>query len=289
MPDFIFRSIFAMTLLVTALSTSGHACTTLAWDQVSGAELSAQAEAAYEGQCGLRLNLGSGASWVEDQTPGTLVPAVSQYAARFYLYADDASLPTGTALTLLQAQDTSQAELFALELLGTSQGNRLMIRAHHGSGTTSSGQIELPRGWRSLEARWLSGSGNGSLILALDGVDRLSLTSLDTGGTALGRTRLGLVAGAASGQSGWLDVDAFASRRSGSNGLAQKTCSGGEVAITDTTFLPGSHSCVGTNSLTLGERVTLDAGASLNLTAPLVVLAAGTHIGLGAQLSVNHP
>jgi len=279
----------ASLLLPTVLwSGRAHACSTAAWDAQSGGNLAAVQEAAYEGLCGLRLSLGgSTASWVEDATPGGLSPAVDQYVARVYLFAAGASVPTGQAVLLLQALDAGDSELFGLELVGSGAGNTLRIRARDSSGSLSSNPVALPYGWRALELSWLAQTGSGSLVLLLDGQQALSLSGLDNGGLAVAKTRLGLVAGAAASASGILDLDSFRSRRTGSNGLVEKACSGDVLVVTDTTFLPGTRNCAATGRLTLGERVAVDPGASLSLVAPVVELAAGSRISTGAVLSVN--
>jgi hypothetical protein len=65
-------------------------------------------------------------------------------------------------------------------------------------------------------------------------------------------------------------------------------CSGSEVTIENTTFASGTTcECVGTKSIMARTGVTIETGATVTFTAPVVNLQPGFHVESGAVFNVN--
>ncbi|WP_456377012.1 hypothetical protein [Thiolapillus sp.] len=266
------------------------ACSTQAWDDTNtGSTVTADAAAVYEGNCGLRLNLGgTSTGWVKDSTPGT-VPAVTEYVARFYAYIDDAQLANGQGFTLFNAEDASANELFGLEVKGSASGPVLHLYAWDGTVKEATGDVSVPSGWRAISLHWTTGAGNGAIKLSVDRTqDMQVITGLSNAGQAIDSVNLGVVSGNTTGISGAVDVDAFTSRRTGPTGLmVTKGCSGAQVAVKNTTFLPGTITCTASTALTFDNRVTFDPGAIVTVQAPTVAMTPGTTVSPGAVLDIQ--
>lgn len=284
------RCIIGIYLALLAVTGQSLACTTSKWSSVQG-DVSDTATAHFVGNCGLRVDLsGTAPARVEDATPAGLGTPVTEYAARFYAIDDNAVLSNGVALTLLAAVDSGDGDLFGVNLVGTSNGNALRIYAHNGTGIQDSTTvIAMPRGWRSLEIQWSAVAGTASLVL--DGVaDSITISGLSNSGQQVARVMLGAVAGNTTGASGSMDFDEFISRRTGTNGVVDKSCgtSGDSVVtVNNLTFLPGMKNCSASTSMSFGERVVFDSGSQVIVDSPVVVLGDGTHIPNGATFSVQ--
>ncbi|WP_457671849.1 hypothetical protein [Thiolapillus sp.] len=284
------RSLAAITGIFLLQQGQVLACSTQAWDDSNiGSTVTAEAAAVYEGSCGLRLHLdGTSTGWVKDPTPGT-VPAVTEYVARFYAYIDDAQLANGQGFTLFNAEDASANELFGLEVKGSASGPVLHLYAWDGAVREAVGDVSVPPGWRAIVLHWTTGAGNGALRLSIDRTqDMQTITGLSNAGQVIDSVNLGVVSGNSSGIVGTIDVDAFTSRRTGPTGLTiTKGCSGTQVAVESTTFLPGTITCTASAALTFGNRVTFDPGANVTVQAQSVTLSQGTSIPAGAVLDIQ--
>ena len=68
------------------------------------------------------------------------------------------------------------------------------------------------------------------------------------------------------------------------------TCSGDTVVIQNVTITDGSvHTCTGTTSITFGPGVTIESGATVDVTAPLVTGVADVTVEEGANLTITTP
>ncbi len=279
-----------ITALGVMLCGATLACTTQAWEETkTGGVVSAGTAARFDGDCGLRLDLsGSSSGWVEDPTPGTLAD-VTEYVARFYAYVDDAQVASGETLTLFSARDSNANELFGLQLKGSGGDAVLDLYAYDDTTgiVDAEGDVVVPFGWRALALHWNTGSGTGAVSLSIDENNVQNISGLNNAGYSINKVFLGVVEGNSPGLSGVIDVDSFASRRTGTAGLVNRSCSGGEVDVSNITFLSGSKSCVASGGLVFGSRVTFDSGAVVDVDAQSATLTAGTRIPAGAILAIN--
>lgn len=282
--------------LMLCCMPAAFSCNTNAWDNVSQTNgiLSSQANANYEGNCGLRLNLDSTTQgYIEDLSPGTLNPAVTQYTARFYLYLGDADLGSQDSVGIFAAYDDLTSQLLGIELFMSN--NELMARAYavdDSAARIDHAGVPLKRGWRALEIQWQAanpaGANNGSLSLLVDGnTDSQPVSGLDNDTQAVAAASIGALNGNTATVQGKLDFDSFTSRRYGSTGIVAKSHSGSDPLVENTTFLENSLFDFTGNSITLGRRVTVDAGAVINISASVVHLQPGFVALQGAQISIN--
>lgn len=288
----IFRFLAVTSGILLFQQGQALACSTNAWDDSNiGSTVSATTAASYEGDCGLRLNLNGNANgWVKDPTPGTANPAVTEYVSRFYAYIDEAQVANGQGITLFNALDSGSTELFGLEVNGSSSGPVLHLYANDGSIKEGTGDVPVSPGWRAITLHWTTG-GNGQLKLIVDreqdGLTQ-AISGLSNAGQEIDAVQLGVVSGNSSGINGTIDVDSFTSRRTGTSGLIiTKGCSGSNVTVEDTTFLPGAITCNASTALTFGSGVTLDDGATVIVQAQSVGINHGTRILYGAILDVS--
>ena len=285
----IFRFLTIASSLLLFQQGQALACSTSAWSNTEGSAVTAINAAAYEGDCGLRLDLaGTATGLVEDATPGTVTPAVTEYVARFYAYFDDAQMNNGSEFVLFRAFDSGSSELFSLKARGTAAGPALYLE-DAGSGKTTNNLL-VPTGWRAIILHWnTTGSGQLELIIdrESDGLSE-SVTGLSNSGQAIDSIQLGAITNPAS-VSGMVDVDSFLSRRAGTGGLmVQKSCSGTDVVLKNATFLSDSSlTCNVTGTLSFGNRVTFDPDTRLNIVAQSVNMGPGISIPQGAVLDIS--
>jgi len=262
------------------------ACSTSAWDDSNKDGVEAVGAARYEGDCGLRLYLdGDSGGWLRDPSPGKANPAVTEYVARFYAYVDDAQLANDQAFTLFNALDSGSNELFGLELKGSSTGPVLHL---YTPAKEAAGDVSVPPGWRAIIVHWTTGA-NGALTLSIDREQNVqTITGLSNAGQAIDSVKLGVVSGNTANISGLVDLDSFTSRRSGTTGLTiTKGCSGTNVTVDNTTFLPGNITCTASDVLAFGNRVTFDPGADVTVVARSVSMNPGMAIPAGAILDIS--
>ncbi len=262
------------------------ACSTSAWDDSNkGSVVDAVNAARYDGDCGLRLNLnGTSNGWLRDPSPGSANPAVTEYVARFYTYVDDAQLANGQGFTIFNALDSGSNELFGLELKGSPNGPVLHLYTATKEATSD---VSVPTGWRAIILHWTTGS-NGALTLSIDNDQNVqTISSLANGGQSIHSVNLGVVDGNNASISGIVDLDSFASRRTGTAGLLiSKSCSGTSPTVENATFL-GPLSCTASGLLTFGNRVTFDPQADLTIVAGAVAMNPGMAIPVGAILDIT--
>lgn len=281
------KFILLSCMFFLAMTGQSIACSTSQWSASVG-NMSANGTARFEDLCGLRIDLtGNTVTWVEDSSPGSLVVPVTEYVARFYAITDDMVLPDGETLTLFTAISQTDNDIFGVELAGVSGEDILEIFADDGGvleyGATT---VAMPKGWRALEIRWSSVSGNASF--GMDGiVDLISISGLNNSGQQVAKVRLGVVSGNAAGITGVMDVDSFVSGSGVSAGLVDKSCSGSAVALDNMTFLSGTKNCIASTSIDFGERIVFDSGSQVNIDSPVVILNPGIQIPAGAILSVK--
>ena len=291
------NSLMLAALLLAA--PAAQACTTDAWSAVDdpNSVLAATSAARFDGGCGLRLQLdGIDTGYVADATPGTLAPPVVGYVARFYLYVGDSTMAESDTVTLLRGTDDGGNPLFGLEVFAHGGVLRTRLFAFSDGGIpidTGNNGMTLNPGWRSLELNWRAASAAGALdgemTLALDGVAGLGnqiLSGLDNETQVVDTVHVGVLSNGP-GASGWFDIDAFMSKRSGYIGVVTKSCSGTDVVLDNATFLAGPTNCSATGTLELGHRVTVDEGANLDLSAQTIYLESGFTVRQGAGLTVR--
>ena len=284
---------FLPGLLLILLSNQVAACSLDKWSLSSGESVIASTQLArYEGQCGLRVNLSSvGNGWVGDTTPGELPYEVSEYWARFYLYIEEVSIESNETLTVFAGEDADNRPLFGLEIVSSAGSPAFQLYAMNddGSRKSFSGTMPAEPGWRAIHLSWFAGASSGGWVsLGMDDSESLqTVDNLDNGSHVLNQVRLGAVAGNNAGIKGVMDIDNFSSRRTGSNGLVNKSCSGLDVQLDNTTFIPGLYSCNATLDFTLGQRVTIDRGAKVEIISNITELLPGVSVQNGAVLAIK--
>lgn len=288
-----YLNILLVTVFLLLISGQPFACDVDAWSS-SGGTLAVEADVAarYIDLCGLRADLTSaGNGWVVDATPGAMTPVVTEYSARFYVYLDDAIVNTDESITVFSGEDASDNTLFGLELvnIGSGPAFRLYVIDDTGSRIDAPADLAVAHGWRAIHLDWFSGtSSSGSASLGMD--ELLDLQFIDNvynGSHILDHVKLGVVSGNTTGTTGVVDMDSFASRRSGGNGVIKKGCSGDVVEVENTTFIPGSYVCNASSSISFGTRVVFDSGSQVEANSITSELLPGTNISNGAVLMIK--
>ena len=278
---------------------AAHACALSYWDDVQDINsiLSASESARFEGQCGLRVALdGTYTGYVEDTTPGTVDPIVTEYSVRFYIHVGEFTLGTNDAIALLSAHDLASDLVFSMSIYQRNGSLYTRLLAVDDSGaqidTLNNGMLLKP-GWRSIEVRWVGASSglvpDGELIISVDGVTGTGadvLTGFDNDSQSIYSVRLGVLSGNSGSISGVMDLDSFDSGRGISFGPIAKPCVAVDVDLRDVTFLPGDAVCETEGSIRLGPRATIDDGAEVQLHAPRVSLS-GISVASGAILQIS--
>lgn len=281
--------------LVYALTGGVQACNTDAWAQTSN--VTAINAASYEGLCGLRVDASdTSPHYVVDDTPGTLPQPVTSYVQRVYLYIGDLNLTDAGMIDVFVAENSAASPLFGFRLYGQSGQVKVQtfVFTDTGGEIVSSVDATLNPGWRSVELVWNAATGagqdDGSLGLNVDHtVAGEILFNLDNDTHVVDRIHLGLVSGNSADVTGILDLDAFASQKTGSPASIGKNCDGSDVSVTDKTFLPGVTNCTASTAISLGDRVVFDSGASSFIVAPSIQLLPGTSISSGASVIMSTP
>lgn len=290
--DKTFLNILLVTIFLLFISSQPCACDVDAWSSSDGTLVAeANAAARYEDLCGLRADLtAAGNGWVVDATPGTLTPVVTEYSARFYIYVDDAFINRDEALIVFSGEDASNNTLFGLELVNTGSGPafRLYVMDDTGARIDAQADLSVELGWRAMHLDWFAGiSSSGSANLGMDELMNLqSIDNVNNGSHILDHIKLGVVGGNTAGTTGIIDMDSFASRRSGSNVVIKKSCSGDIVRVENTTFIPGLHVCNATD-ISFGARVVFDPVSQVEVNSITSELLPGTRISNGAALLIK--
>ncbi len=294
--------LIALTLASTLIcGAKTYGCSLAQWDNVQDLNniMSADESARFDGQCGLRVTLaGAYTAFVEDTTPGAAFPDVTEYTARFYMYVGEMTFGAGDYAELFAGYDGGSELVFSMSIYeanGFLYTHLVLVDDFGSPIETGNNGILLKRGWRSIELKWRAASSNGAndgeLTVSIDGIPGSGaeiLTGLDNDTRNLSRVRLGVLSGNTSSISGALDLDLFQSGRGGTFGPIAKACVGTDVDLRNVTFLPGAADCRGGNSMYLGPRVTIDEGADLHLTAPIVTIS-DLSVARGAILRISSP
>jgi hypothetical protein len=155
-------------------------------------------------------------AYVQDDSPS----AESRYRVRFYVRLTDLSIPVDEEFVHFAAfdnSDVSHLEVLIRRLAGESNP-RVRLRTKNGGGWSYTGSVPLPRGWHAIEidfAAELGGSNNGSVDWWINGEQQSGISGLDNESSMIDYVRWGAVGGIDSGTSGALQVDDFASYRTG--------------------------------------------------------------------------
>lgn len=298
MKTMISTSVKLAVLLGLGLYSTAQACTLSHWSatQDTGGNLSTASGAQYEGSCGLIVQLnGATAAYVEDNSPGLVAPAVSEYRARFYIYVSSLQMDVTDSVTIFSGVASDESPLFDLNLSSVAGMNRLSLDAYddQGSVVNPSSFISLDKGWRAVELVWLAatsdGSNDGGAILLVDDVLKQNITDINNDTLRVNAVRLGGVFGNADTVSGRIDFDSFKSQRTTQIGLVPKECatSQSSLSVTNTTFLPGSANCSASSDIQMGYRTTIDSNTTMSIRAPSVVLTSGVSILNGAVVTIG--
>lgn len=297
------RKAYPVLLFVVALLSGAPAgaCDLDAWSNVQdpGSALSPTGAARFEGGCGLRVDLDSGAStaFAEDATPGERINPVTTYTARFYIYMGDMTLVDGDAIEILSALDAESNPVFRLEIYAGAGGlhTRLLAYEDDGGEVVAGGSgMRLDVGWRAVELSWRAAGGDGAndgeLAVSVDGFLGMpsdNLGTLDNDTLVIDRVRLGLLSSNGSTVTGVYDIDSFTSGAEGPMGLINKSCSGTDVAVDNMTFLSVSGVCAATGTLSFSNRVTFDPGSTTELSGSTVTFGPGVRIRSGATVTIR--
>jgi len=149
-------------------------------------------------------------SWVEDDTPS----ALAGYFASWLVSADDlTTIDPDMDFGHLAGYAADGTLLFRVSIrrnTGPTE-NRLALEARSGGALVEHGtEFLLPAGTSDVQIHWSAGAGSGELMISFDGGSTFSgLGSLDNGGLALERVRLGFVDGEIGATGGFLAADEF--------------------------------------------------------------------------------
>lgn len=276
-----------LSILLLALASFGNMawaeCTTEEWAIVIGSA-EAVPEANYYGDCGLMVSSDGqsaymeGAAFVEDQTPGSVSPPVTEYAARFYIDASNITKVGDPAeLVIFQGWRTDGTEAFHVKF-AICDGAPVVSGYVHNAST---GNITLPAGWQEITVWWKQ---DGTLRLRVAGVGEDSVQG-DPTSLSLNSVRLGIATGTLRLFTGHLYFDEFASTRGQDPGPKVNVCSGQLVAMKDFIFDENAPKTCVAGEMQLENVQVKAVGAfswdvgSLSVTGPLVVER-------GAQLRV---
>ncbi|RKS77382.1 multicopper oxidase [Motilibacter peucedani] len=197
--------------------------TLAAWSASTGG-VSVTAAAGIVGGKGLAVNLPGGrnnrAAYVTDTRPA----AEPSYHARFAF--NRSTLTSGsnaaTALTLFEARNAANAQVFALQYrLSGSQAQLRTVLSRTGATAMTGAWVNLAAGTSTLQLDWQSGGATGTpqgkLVLSVDGAAVQSATG-NTSGLKVDTVLLGVTAGVTTtttgSTAGTAYVDSFVSTRS---------------------------------------------------------------------------
>lgn len=213
MPRMLFVALVGAGLLAGA---PAQACTMSSWSSVSGSQgLTAgtpdSGHSRFDGHCGLKVEAGQQARYVEDSTPA----GETSYYLRFYFLADDLDLDAGDWVDLFAAYKNPSRPMpqLAVRVQQAADGRELVLRSLDGGQMSESAPIPIRTGWQAVTLAWqqASGAANGQVELALNGTPRVTLSGLDSRDSVIDLARMGVVD--ARGGRGDLYFDAFESRR----------------------------------------------------------------------------
>jgi outer membrane biosynthesis protein TonB len=180
-----------------------------------GGRLSVTAGAALIGQRGMQAAINATSPiYVTDRWPN----AETSYHARFYVSPNSAALVSNKNYDILVARSVSGTTVMRLQLRrsGGTYQVRGLIRTGSGTEQTTS-WYPISNAAHAIEVAWqassTSSASDGSLSLWIDGALKQTRSGVATGTGRIDEVRLGPSAGIASGSSGALLFDAFASSR----------------------------------------------------------------------------
>lgn len=211
-----FPLLTASLLAFAGMSPSADACTIGGWSSTTGSQgLSTGKPSAehrrFEGECGLKVSIGSSPRYVEDDSP----QSEARYFARFYFFADEMELGGGDWVEIFSAYqgESRPSSILGLRLVQEPDGRALVMRALDGGRMTETEPVPVTGGWTGVELLWQQASGppNGSAELQVNGRTRARLPGLDNRTSSIDMARLGAVE--TRGAQGSVDFDAFVSHR----------------------------------------------------------------------------
>ena len=198
----VSRLCSAVTALVLGcLALDAMACSTDAWDDVSGGvKGSPPAISRYSGLCAFAL---SSAGYVESRRASD-----QRYIARFYVLN---GIEGSEAMVIFRAysDDAATGALFEVTLNGSQFG---IDAGAAGGGSTSEDPPPAKPGWNLVEIDWAS-NGSVSYWINADSQSEPATGSVDAGSGTVQSVRLGAPGGFGN-NSGTLTFDAFESHRS---------------------------------------------------------------------------
>jgi hypothetical protein len=207
-----------MALVLGCLSLDAMACSTDAWDAVSGGVPgSPSAISRYSGLCAFAV---SGAGYVQSERASD-----QRYIARFYVLN---GIEGSEAVVIFRAysDDAATSALFEISL----NGSQFEINAASAGGGFATAAAKS--GWNLVEVDWASG-GSMSYWINADSQSQPATGTIDSAGSGtVQAVRLGAPDGLG-GNSGTLTFDAFESHRSTPVGALLVGDADGDGAITE--------------------------------------------------------
>jgi hypothetical protein len=151
--------------------------------------------------------------YVQDDSPN----AESRYRMRFYFDPNSISMANNNVHNIFIGYAGTTTAVVQIELRYYSGSYQLRADARDDGGTWRyASYVTLTDGPHFIELDWkaatAAGANDGVLTLWIDGVQRTSLTTLDTDTRRIDRARLGAVGSLDVGTSGTYYFDAFESR-----------------------------------------------------------------------------
>jgi hypothetical protein len=153
----------------------------------------------------------SGLAWVGDDSPSS----ATSYNADFDVRLDSLTIGDTDRIELFNGYSQNgdvQFQVILKRNVALAE-NRLIMAVRQDDGsfveTPSIEEVLLPASWNNLRISWLTGSGDGYLLVSVNGGVFVGLAGIDNDQQALDEVRLGYVGGTISSSVGFLEVDGF--------------------------------------------------------------------------------
>lgn len=203
------------------------ACSTAAWDggttgsAIVAGDFPTDGHQVYAETCSLGVTPNNAPNHVQDGSP----VAEAVFIARFYVYLQDLNLASGESFTAFEAFNSSDGSELAVDIEDTTGSGDYEVTVTAVGQPPSSGDsipfltpaaLPGPVQWSAIEVAWDAEAGTVALLV--NGEAGSGLSGLTTSGNRIEYIQLGDLTGLNS--VGTAYYDAYASRRSGTVGLA---------------------------------------------------------------------
>lgn len=243
-------------------ATTASACSLTAWSATAGTPVANQPNqspsvARYSGVCAMQAD--AIGDFVTDNTPAD----EASYRVRFYVFT---GTHTGGTADIFQARNGSGTNIIRVQNTGTQ-----LIFGMNGTATTRTAAVVANR-WYSVELAW-EASATGSLNITVQGAGSATpiavapITGVNNASDRIADARLGKISGSGTG---FMNFDAFDSRRTTSPGRLLRGDANGNGAVTSTDAVQALNEAVN-GTLAVGQPDANENG-SVTGTDAVVIL-----------------